>query len=98
MLWEIEIQPKDHDVERSRVCEEYDLLTHTHNVAELITGTARGYLLEGDLSREQAETLVHELLVDALAEIGQFGALNEHLRPDRIATVLLKPGVMDPAA
>ena len=51
MLWEIEIQPKGHDPERARVAEEYDLLTHSRGGAGLITTAARGYLLEGDLSR-----------------------------------------------
>ena len=41
MLWEIEIHPRDRDAERGRVAEEFDLLTHTHRGAELITATAR---------------------------------------------------------
>ncbi len=98
MLWEIEIQPKGHDAERTRVGEEYDLLTHTRRGAELVTGTARGYLIEGELSRPQAKRLADELLVDPLVETGRLGTLNEHLHPDHLATVLLKPGVMDPTS
>ncbi len=98
MLWEIEIQPKGHDTDRDRVREEYDLLTHSSAGASLISRSARGYLLEGELSRQQAEQLARDLLIDALVETGTVGALNEHLTPDRLATVLLKPGVMDPAA
>jgi phosphoribosylformylglycinamidine synthase II len=98
MLWEIAIRPKDHDAERQRVIEEYELLTHSREGAGLVTGTAHGYLLEGPISHEQAETLVRELLVDPLAETGHLGALNDHVAADRLATVLLKPGVMDPAA
>ncbi|MGH7171088.1 MAG: AIR synthase related protein, partial [Gemmataceae bacterium] len=98
MLWEIEIQPKGKDAERRRVAEEYDLLTHTRRGEELITGTARGYLIEGDVSRPKAKRLADELLVDPLIETGRLGTLNEHLRPDHLATVLLKPGVMDPTA
>ncbi|HWG41220.1 MAG TPA: AIR synthase-related protein [Gemmataceae bacterium] len=98
MLWEIEIQPKGVDAERTRVSEEFDLLTHDRRGAEWITGTARGYLIEGNLSRSQAERLADDLLVDALVESGRLGALNEHLRPDHRATVLLKPGVMDPTS
>jgi phosphoribosylformylglycinamidine synthase subunit PurSL len=98
MLWEIEMRPRGHDPERVRVCEEYDLLTHTRAGAGLITGSARGYLLEGDLSREQAGRLARELLIDPLAENGRLGALNENNEAGRLATVLLKPGVMDPAA
>jgi phosphoribosylformylglycinamidine synthase len=98
MLWEVEIRPKGSDADRDRVCEEYDLLTHTRPGAELVRRTARGYLLEGELSREQAVRLADELLVDSLVESGTVGALNEHAAPDLLATVLLKPGVMDPVA
>jgi phosphoribosylformylglycinamidine (FGAM) synthase-like enzyme len=98
MLWEIEIQPKGHDVERTRVCEEYDLLTHSRQGADLIARSARGYLVEGELAREDAERLTGELLVDALVETGCLGPLNEQVGSDRLATVLLKPGVMDPEA
>jgi phosphoribosylformylglycinamidine synthase len=98
MLWEVEIQPKGRDADRDRVGEEYDLLTHSRTGAGLISRTARGYLLEGGLSRNQAERLAHDLLIDALVETGTVGGLNEHVTPDRLATVLLKPGVMDPAA
>jgi phosphoribosylformylglycinamidine synthase len=98
MLWEIEILPNGPDAERERVAEEYDLLTHTRDGARLVTRAARGYLVEGELDRDAAERLAAGLLVDALAETGRLGALNEHAEPDRLATVLLKPGVMDPVA
>jgi phosphoribosylformylglycinamidine synthase len=98
MLWEVEIQPKGHDPERDRVAEEYDLLNHSQAGARLVTGTARGYLLEGALSRPQAERLVAELLLDPLAESGQVGTLNSIQSGPLLATVLLKPGVMDPTA
>ncbi len=98
MLWEIEILPKGEDAERKRIAEEYELLTLTRPGGELITETARGYLIEGEVSRPEAKRLTEELLVDSLVETGRIGTLNEHLRPDHRATVLLKPGVMDPAA
>jgi phosphoribosylformylglycinamidine synthase subunit PurSL len=98
MLWEIEIQPRGRDRERERVAEEYNLLTHSHDGAQWIQRTARGFLLEGDLPREQAERLANELLVDPLVEMGQLGELNALDGADRVATVLLKPGVMDPTA
>ncbi|HEX5273040.1 MAG TPA: AIR synthase-related protein, partial [Gemmataceae bacterium] len=98
MLWEIEIRPKGHDPERDRVAEEHDLLNHSKVGADLVTGTARGYLLEGDLSLTQAERLAAELLVDPLAESGRVGALNSIQSGPLVATVLLKPGVMDPTA
>jgi phosphoribosylformylglycinamidine synthase len=98
MLWEIEITPKGHDAERDRVVEEFDLLTHSRSGTDLVTESSRGWLLEGELSHEQADQLMRELLVDPLVETGQLGFLNEQATPDRLATVLLKPGVMDPAA
>ncbi len=98
MLWEIEIRPKGHDGERDRVAEEYDLLTHSSAGRSLVSATARGYLVEGELTRAQAEALLRQLLVDDLVESGRLGGLNEHTAPDLLATVLYKPGVMDPAA
>jgi phosphoribosylformylglycinamidine synthase len=98
MLWEIEIRPNGQDAERGRAAEEYDLLTHTNDGERLVTGSARGYLLEGSLQREQAERLMRELLVDDLAETGRLGALGDASPGDLLATVLLAPGVMDPVA
>jgi phosphoribosylformylglycinamidine synthase len=98
MLWEIELAAKGPDAERQRVGEEIDLLTHGRSGAELLARTTRGYLLEGDLPREQVERLAGELLVDPLVEEGHVGELNRAADGDRRLTVLLKPGVMDPAA
>src|SRR5438552_13884710 len=98
MLWEIEIRPEGPDAELARVREEYDLLTHSHDGANLITGASRGFLLEGDLSHEQAQRLLCDLLLDPLAEGGRLGKLNECAAADLLATVLLQPGVMDPVA
>src|SRR5437660_1791022 len=101
MLWEIEIQTRNQDLERERVCDAFNLLTQTQQGAALITRSARGYLLQGDLGRKEAERLTAHLLVDSLEETGQIEnldvkdprkALHDHL------TVLLKPGVMDPVA
>jgi len=97
MLWELEIHPRGTDREAARVVAEYALLTHSSPDAGLVTASAHGYLLEGGLSRDQAQSLTNELLLDAVAEEGRLGELNEHRRPDLLATVLYKPGVMDPA-
>src|SRR5436309_10566193 len=96
MLWEIEIRPCGSDQERARNGEEYNLLTHAKDGANRIVATARGYLLEGNLSRQQAEQLLTELLVDPLAESGTTSELNS-VQQNGLGrvTVLLKPGVMD---
>jgi phosphoribosylformylglycinamidine synthase len=97
-IYEVEITLKGADAERGRVAEEYDLLTHGKAGSALVTGAARGWLLEGLLTREAAERLMRELLVDSLIETGVLGKLNGHMGEGRLATVLYKPGVMDPAA
>jgi phosphoribosylformylglycinamidine synthase len=99
MLWEVEIARKDHDPELDRVREEFDLLTHRNQGADLVARTTRGYLIDGDLNREQAARLSAELLVDPLVESGRVEAVNA-IRGNGapLATVLLKPGVMDPVA
>jgi len=125
MLWEVEIQPRGEDAERRRIVREYDLLTHSNKGAEQVRRTTRGYLLEGGLSREQAERICQDLLVDSLIESAIVRALDSpskgaQVRPPELpkhangrqarlstespgeedlpATVLLKPGVMDPVA
>src|SRR5436190_1334306 len=100
MLWEIEILPNHADPETARVNQEVALLTHA-TTANPVALASRGFLLEGDLGREQAERLQRELLADALVETGRVGELNAFTRSDgreAFATVLLKPGVMDPVA
>jgi phosphoribosylformylglycinamidine synthase len=97
MLWEVEIQPKLNDPELQRVRDEFNLFTHSQGGRELIERTSRGYILEGELRLEQVERLTDELLVDSLAESGRIAALDD-VRERALATVLLKPGVMDPVA
>src|SRR5438874_5259168 len=106
MLWAIEIQPKGRDFECERVADEYALLT-LEKGTQLISRTAHGYLVEGDLHYADAERLLRDLLVDPLAEIGRVSSLqnaNCGLQNDNgrstipAVTVVLKPGVMDPAA
>src|SRR5207302_25919 len=106
MLWEVEIVPIGPDAERLRVAEEYDLLTHAGHGgalpagAEVVQKTSRGFLLQGELSRTHVEQLMTELLVDPVAEHGEIHGTNERgeIECGGPATVLLKPGVMDPVA
>jgi phosphoribosylformylglycinamidine synthase subunit PurSL len=97
MLWEVEIRPLGRDAERERVCDEFDLLTHSTRGANLVKSSARGFLVEGDLGREAAERLAVELLVDSVVESFTLSEVGES-RGDQTVTVLLKPGVMDPVA
>lgn len=98
MLWEVEIEPKGPDLERSRVGEEFNLLTHGSGGASFLLKTSRGYLLEGALDQDQVQELVQELLADAIAEGAKVRRLGQVNGKKGMATVLLKPGVMDPAA
>ncbi len=65
---------------------------------------ARGYLIEGELSRAEVELLAAELLADAVVERTVIGRIGDHALntpPDgtmRLVHVLPKPGVMDPVA
>lgn len=96
MLWELEIRPLGKDGERERVCDEFDLLTHAERGGDLVSASARGFLLEGELTDEHRARLTGEVLVDPLVEAGEFAALGS--RTAHAYTVLLKPGVMDPVA
>jgi phosphoribosylformylglycinamidine synthase len=96
MLWELEIRPLGKDAERERVCDEFDLLTHAERGGELISASARGFLLEGDLTDDHRARLATEVLLDPLVESGAFAPVGA--RPGHSYTVLLKPGVMDPVA
>jgi len=96
MLWEVEVRPKGRDAERERVCDEFDLLTHAQRGGDLVAASARGFLLEGDLTEHDLATLTGEILVDPLVESGEARPISG--RPGQYYTVLLKPGVMDPVA
>src|SRR5262249_25969173 len=62
----------------------------------LVSASARGFLLEGDLGDAHLERLTNEVLVDALIETGTSAPAGS--RTGHFYTVLLKPGVMDPVA
>src|SRR3974390_1793413 len=100
MLWEVEIDSKGTDLERQRVAAEYDLLTHGRRGTEIFLRSARGFLLEGDLTRAAADHLMVELLHDPLAATARLHAITDRAADTHAdaVTVLLKPGVMDPVA
>ena len=94
MLWEVEIQPKGNDPERERVRQEYVLVTHNSAAAALLRQSARGYLLEGNLPRDQAQRMMDELLVDPLVERGRLAEETNTTAAADVLTVLYKPGVI----
>ena len=75
MLWELEIRPLGRDGERERVCDEFDLLTHAERGGDLVSASARGFLLEGELTDEHRARLTGEVLLDPLVETGEFAPL-----------------------
>src|SRR5579885_2117490 len=97
MLWEVEIRSLGRDTERERVCDEFDLLTHSTRGADLVKSSSRGFLIEGFLDYDAAHKLATDLLVDSVVEsfeVSEVGAA----RDGNTVTVLLKPGVMDPVS
>src|SRR2546429_4725445 len=72
MLWEVEILPKGHDPEAQRIVAEFALLRPGETPPD-VRLASRGFLLEGDFGRDQAECLLNELLLDPLVEIGRVG-------------------------
>ncbi len=103
MLWEVDIYPADDQVDliaRQVAASAADLgLTDNLHVA-----AARGYLIQGDLDREQVARIADELLADRVVErtvVAPAGDVELARAPDgrpRLIHVLPKPGVMDPVA
>lgn len=100
MLWEITITPKQSFTD-----------THAEEVAADIAAlglanpsrvsTARGFLVEGDLTAENIDRIATGLFVDAVVEDAQIVNLTETSVPAdgrKVLYVLPKPGVMDPVA
>jgi len=71
MLWEVEITPRTADREESRVRHEYRLLTNQDPPHAFVERTSRGFLLEGDLTQSQVDSLVSGVLLDPLVESAQ---------------------------
>lgn len=94
MLWEVEVrslQAEDDGPARSLMGE----LT-SHAITEEVQ-TSRVFLLDGDLSSGDVESIARKLLVDTSVESSQIHQPNA-MRASFCLTVLPKPGVMDPAA
>ncbi len=103
MLWEVDIYPLAGQPDRTAEA----LTAQAADVgilADLRIAAARGYLIQGELSRADVERAAQELLVDTVVErcvVGQAGdarLLEPPAGLPRLVHVLPKPGVMDPVA
>ncbi len=103
MLWEIDILPRSGQPDRlaQQVAQAAQEL---HLAEQLPVRSARGFLLQGELSREQAQEAAKGLLVDPVVEqfqVDQPGQPNlcaPQGELELVVHVLPKPGVMDPVA
>ncbi len=103
MLWEIDVFPAPTELDRlgQRVATEAAELGIAR---ELQVTAARGFLIEGAISRQQAEQLARELLADSVVErtvvapVGDAALLASPTGNGKLVHVLPKPGVMDPVA
>lgn len=98
MLWEIEIRSRSDDRERIRVANEFDLLSFGTRGQQLVQSTSRGYLLEGLLNEKLVHRLTDDLLHDPVVEEVSVTKVGDGPALTDMATVLFKPGVMDPAS
>jgi phosphoribosylformylglycinamidine synthase len=94
MHWEVEIAPRHEDAEGNRV---RGALPAIGVGKPMQVAASRFYLLDGELNESQAQQVARELLTDATVETSR---LSRSTQPatDAPVSVLLKPGVMDPAA
>jgi phosphoribosylformylglycinamidine synthase len=104
MLWKVEIRPAANEPNRAG-----ERLAHEAEDLGLARGlhvaAAHGYLIQGQLSHDQAKQLARELLVDGVVEQVRVAAPGEAFWNDPPTAqhrhqvhVLRKPGVMDPVA
>jgi len=106
ILWEVDIYPAEGQPDRAGRDATGDATDLGLN-GDLDIRAARGYLVQGDLSREQVERLAGELLSDGVVEstvVAPIGDERLNQAPNGVADglrqvhVLLKPGVTDPVA
>ena len=97
MRWEIEIAPKNGqpDLEARRI--EAAIRNACAGFAHVVQRSARLYLLQGELDRHGAQRLSAELLTDSTVEACVVHGVG-HIPEGLAASILLKPGVMDPVA
>jgi len=103
MLWEVEILPigSEKDYEGQRILAS----AHSQGITGLEAVTsARTFLIQGDLTREDAKSAAEQLLVDPVTEQFQIHELPaaesqiSNLKSEILLNVLLHPGVTDSVA
>ena len=104
-LWQVDIYPAENELDREgqRTGEEIQELGLGEDVSVVF---AKGFLLEGELSDDQAQTLADSLLGDSVVErtiVARVGDASLSTHPSgsdgvRLVHVMPKPGVMDPVA
>ena len=103
MLWEVDIYPAEGQPDRAARLVAGDA-ADLGLAQNLPVAAAAGYLIQGDLSRDEVARLAHELLADPVVEravVGVVGEASLAVPPpghERLVHVLPKPGVMDPVA
>ncbi|HVJ69676.1 MAG TPA: phosphoribosylformylglycinamidine synthase subunit PurL [Caulifigura sp.] len=96
MLWEVEIQPRDGEIDREGQRVLADSRSLGISSLESVR-TARSFLIEGDLSEPQVK-LLQPLLVDGVVEsafVRKLPAGKDASRTSTLLNVLFKPGVTD---
>ena len=102
IVWEVDIHPAAAEPDRAAdgvVADAADL-----GFSRFSVRTARGYLLEGELSKHDVQEIAAKLLADPLVERTCIGSSPESLikHPDgdyeHVVHVVFKAGVMDPVA
>jgi phosphoribosylformylglycinamidine synthase len=104
MLWEVDIYAIDrqHDRLAAQTADDARDLELGDEHLGIVAG--EGYLIEGEISREDAERAARELFCDAVVEravvapVGDAALAEPPLLHARLVHVLPKPGVMDPVA
>ncbi len=103
MLWEIDIRPAAGQVDRG-AAQAAAAAEELGYGAGLKISAARGFLIEGEFSREQIDRLANELFVDRIVETAAVAPAGDDILDACAGSqatptyVLPKPGVMDPAA
>ena len=101
-LWQVDIYPAENqtDLDGRRTAEQIRQL----GLGEVSVSQARSFLVQGELSRDDAESMASMLLADGVTEVSIVAAPSDETlcespgSEEHLVHVLPKPGVMDPVA